>query len=58
MDPRPLLASRNVAAMALSALMKLDAGQQVEAIVQTQAEALLFMQSEKDCMAWLREHAA
>lgn len=40
MDPRPHLQSRNVAALALSALMKLDQEEQVEAIVQTIAEAL------------------
>jgi len=40
MDPRPHLDSGNVAALALSALMRLDAGQQVEAIVQTLAEDL------------------
>ena len=40
MDPRPHLESGNVAALALSALMKLNAGQQVDAIVQTLAEAL------------------
>ncbi len=40
MDPRHHLESGNVAALALSALMKLDAGQQVDAIVQTLAEAL------------------
>ncbi len=40
MDPRQHLESGNVAALALSALMKLDAGQQVDAIVQTLAEAL------------------
>ncbi len=39
-DPGPHLESHNVAALALSALMKLDAGQQVEAIVQTLAEVL------------------
>jgi len=40
MDPVPYLESGNVAALALSALMKLNADQQVEAIVQTLAEAL------------------
>jgi hypothetical protein len=40
MDPRPHLESRNVVALAMSALMKLDAGQQVEAIVQTLAECV------------------
>ncbi len=40
MDPRPHLMSGNVAALALSSLMKLDEEQQVEAIAQTLAEAL------------------
>ncbi len=40
MDPRPHLASGNIAALALSSLMRLNAGQQVEAIVQTLAESL------------------
>ncbi len=40
MDARPHLESRNVAALALSALMRLDAEQQIEAIAQTLAEAL------------------
>ena len=40
MDPAPHLRSRNVAALALTALMKLTPDQQVHAIVQTMAEAL------------------
>jgi len=40
MDPEPYLASGNVAALALSSLMRLDPNQQVEAIAQTLAEAL------------------
>ncbi|HYF34990.1 MAG TPA: DUF4351 domain-containing protein, partial [Prosthecobacter sp.] len=40
MNPLPHLESRNVAALALSSLMKLDGTQQVEAIAQTLAEAL------------------
>ena len=40
MDPRPHLQSRNVAALALSSLMKLDEAQQVESIALTLAEAL------------------
>jgi hypothetical protein len=40
MDPRPHLESRNVAALALSSLMKLNDLQQVDAIAQTLAEAL------------------
>lgn len=40
MDPRPHLESANVAALALTALMKLRPEQQVDAIVSTLAEAL------------------
>jgi len=40
MDPAPYLAGGNVAALALTSLMRLEPGQQVEAIVQTLAQAL------------------
>ncbi len=51
MDPRPHLESGNVAALALSSLMKLDGGQQVEAIVRTLAEALRQGFSEEELAA-------
>lgn len=40
MDPTPHLHSANVAALALTSLMKLNSNQQVESVVQTLAEAL------------------
>ncbi|HCN28051.1 MAG TPA: hypothetical protein DIT64_04570, partial [Verrucomicrobiales bacterium] len=40
MNPLPHLRGKNVAALALTALMKLEADQQVDAIVSTMAEAL------------------
>ena len=51
MDPAPHLASGNVAAVALSSLMRLDREQQVEAIVQTLAEALRADLSESELQA-------
>jgi Domain of unknown function (DUF4351) len=40
MDPTPYLKSKNIAALAMSTLMKLKDDQQVDAIVQTMAEAM------------------